>query len=187
MLENFAKLKKSRDLKECSFVNWHQQFEKLSYDAEIVKIPADVLEYLNDEIIILPKECHNFDDDPSSGFDDADTEEVEIPEFIDFSNKLKDSIGKLGGSAFVKTNWKCPRDAIWITAGQTLKAQDITDVYQLLKASSVCKKDLTNYDLPSPDGRDVEQYIVMKKWQDIHPGTEFRCFVKGHRLIGKFH
>jgi D123 len=184
MLENFAKIKQSRDLKACSFANWYKQFEKLSVEAEVVAIPADVLNYLNDEIIILPKECHSsFETESSAGFEDADTEEVDIPEFTSFSQSLTDNIAKLGGAAFVKTNWKCPRDAIWITAGQTLKAQDITDIYQLLKASSVCKKDLCNYDLPSPDGQDVSQFIVMKKWRDIHPGTEFRCFVRNKRLI----
>lgn len=54
---------------------------------------------------------------------------------------------------------------------------DLTDVYQLLKASSVCKDDLNR----------VEQegfyHLVIKKWKDIHPGTEFRCFVKNRNLI----
>ena len=83
-----------------------------------------------------------------------------------------------GGSVFVKMNWHCPKDSIWITAGQTLRALDLTDVYQLLKASSICKEDL--------DRIQEENFycLVLKKWRDIHPGTEFRCFVKDRNIIG---
>lgn len=28
------------------------------------------------------------------------------------------------------------------------------------------------------------QYLVFKKWHDIHPGTEFRCFVRNKRIVG---
>ena len=84
----------------------------------------------------------------------------------------------LGGSVFVKMNWHCPKDSIWITAGQTLRALDFTDVYQLLKASSICKEDL--------DRIQEENFhcLVLKKWRDIHPGTEFRCFVRDRNIIG---
>lgn len=80
----------------------------------------------------------------------------------------------LGGSAFIKTNWHSPKDAIWITAGQTLRVNDICDVYQLLKASNICREDFNN-------GSD--HYITFKKWKEIHPGTEFRCFVRNRNLI----
>lgn len=82
-----------------------------------------------------------------------------------------------GGSVFIKTNWHCPKDAIWITVGQTLRVNDLTDVYQLLKASTICKEDL----------KQVEQsnfnHLVFKRWKEIHPGTEFRCFVRDRNLI----
>jgi D123. len=28
--------------------------------------------------------------------------------------------------------------------------------------------------------------VVIKKWYDIYPGHEFRCFVMGQKLIGKY-
>lgn len=79
--------------------------------------------------------------------------------------------------------------------------KDITDVYQLLKASGICKEDLMDHNLPifetnavngletdeqssSPTARATNQYLVFKKWHDIHPGTEFRCFVRNKRIIG---
>lgn len=99
---------------------------------------------------------------------------------------MKDKIASLGGSVFVKTNWHSPKDAFWITAGQTLCCKDISDVYQLIKASSICKKDIswsqTNQEIDT-NIESSQQYLIFKKWHDIHPGTEFRCFVRKKRLI----
>lgn len=125
------------------------------------------------------------------------------PEFPDFSRLIEATIAELGGSAFIKTNWHSPKDAFWITAGQTMCCKDITDVYQLLKASGICKDDLMCHKLPifeTCDVNDLEpnengdqsnfgtninnQYLVFKKWHDIHPGTEFRCFVRNKRIVG---
>lgn len=76
-----------------------------------------------------------------------------------------------------------------------MKVKDITDVYQLLKASSICKDDLNQLNIPSDDDAreasssttnpDRDIYLVLKKWREIHPGTEFRCFVRNKNLIGK--
>lgn len=105
---------------------------------------------------------------------------------------------------YIKTNWNSPKDAFWITAGQTMCCKDITDVYQLLKASSICKEDLNCYNLPVFESNQItigsgsddsdtpqtdtnhhnNQFLIFKKWHDIHPGTEFRCFVRNKRIIG---
>lgn len=97
---------------------------------------------------------------------------------------------------FIKTNWHSPKDAFWITAGQTMCCKDIADIYQLLKASSICKEDLnchglegyceTNTDDVSSDSSasNTNQYLVLKKWHDIHPGSEYRCFVRNKNIIG---
>lgn len=84
--------------------------------------------------------------------------------------------------------------------------KDITDIYQLLKASGTCKENLSCYNLPvfdieplteSTSSTDTDnsesstiqpeqsnQFLIFKKWHDIHPGTEFRCFVRNRKLIG---
>jgi hypothetical protein len=78
----------------------------------------------------------------------------------------------------MKTNWHSPKDAVWITAGQTLRVKDLCDVYQLLKASSICKEDLNQV------SENNFCHIIFKKWKEIHPGTEFRCFVRNRNLVG---
>lgn len=81
--------------------------------------------------------------------------------------------------------------------------KDITDIYQLLKASGTCKENLSCYNLPVFDigplaessssssassadenTEQSNQCLIFKKWHDIHPGTEFRCFVRNKKLIG---
>lgn len=108
----------------------------------------------------------------------------------------------------MKTNWRSPKDAFWITAGQTMCCKDLQDIYQILKASNICREDLRCFDLPvfqlNADAETAEQmlvaqdgtsrlqdrtkptdlYLVLRKWHDIHPGTEFRCFVKSRNLVG---
>ncbi|CAO1300908.1 unnamed protein product [Diamesa serratosioi] len=167
-----------------SFHNWYDHFKKNSIRSFCLPLPSNVLNYMREDKFILPKEC-DFGDGGNdyeyvgdeTNFDEDDTEQTEVPEFANFSRQIKDTIKKLGGSVFVKMNWHCPKDSIWITAGQTLRALDLTDVYQLLKASSICKEDL--------DRIQEENFycLVLKKWRDIHPGTEFRCFVKDRNII----
>lgn len=62
-----------------------------------------------------------------------------------------------------------------------MRCHDITDVYQLLKASSICKEDLSSDDDADANN---EKVLVLKRWKEIHPGTEFRCFVRNKHLIG---
>lgn len=197
--------RESRELFECSFQNWYDKYEKISIFSKYINIPKNVADYLRDEIIILPKECYANDGnneevvfETASGYDSDDTEIIDPPEFPEFSNLIKETINSLGMSAFIKTNWHCPKDAFWITAGQTLKCKDITDVYQLLKASSMIKEDLNKQKLPKHNALnsvhvedashqttndDGEYYLVLKEWHEIHPGSEFRCFVKNRKLI----
>lgn len=162
----------------CSFDNWYADFKKISIKSHCIDITAEVLQYLRDDMIVLPKECQTRVESNQLGEDflQEDTAETVAPEFPQFSRLISEKLAVLGGSAFVKTNWHCPRDSIWITAGQTLRARCISDVYLLLKASGICKDDLAS--------DSVEQYVlVLRRWTDIHPGSEFRCFVKGKNLI----
>lgn len=104
---------------------------------------------------------------------------------------IADKIKELGGYAFIKTNWHSPKDAFWITTGQTMCCKDITDVYQLLKASGICREDFLSLnesnveqENDNSEFNDYKQYLIFKKWHDIHPGTEFRCFVRNKCIIG---
>lgn len=64
-------------MKVCAFQNWFHDFEKISISSTFIKIPADVVNYLLDEIIILPKEC-TLSYSSSDGWNDEDTEDSEV-------------------------------------------------------------------------------------------------------------
>ncbi|XP_053673526.1 cell division cycle protein 123 homolog [Anopheles nili] len=182
----------------CMLVNWYELFRKNSIKSLVIPVPDDVLAYLRRDMLILPKECTNFTDVGTGEgfqtthyntfddqFNDSDTdvedteESDEQPAFPAFSQALTEGIQALGGNAFLKSDWHCPKDAQWITLGQSLCVRDITDIYQLLKASSFCKEDFSERSSVNDSGF----HVVLKKWRDIHPGSEFRCFVRNRSLI----
>lgn len=81
-----------KELEHCSFNNWYDLFEKISIKSFRLQIPEHIVDYLKEELIILPKECEitkgdheTPDPDDIIGeegdFDDEDTEQSEVPEF----------------------------------------------------------------------------------------------------------
>lgn len=189
----------------CSLASWRPAFEKISIRTVSLAIPDDVLDYLRADFFILPQECGPAtsdtdgeaaafetdvacddaagpaaDSDDDDEADDGDTHSAEPPTFPAFSALVRQAIADLGGGVFIKTNWHSPKDAFWITAGQTLRCRDLSDVYQLLKASTICKQDIE----ADGAGSAVPHYLHVRRWLEIHPGTEFRCYVRQRRLIG---
>ncbi|KAK9448815.1 D123-domain-containing protein [Limtongia smithiae] len=104
------------------------------------------------------------------------------------------------GAVCPKLNWSSPRDAAWITTTNTLKCVTAADVYLVLKSSSFVTHDLLHayddcVDIPvsSADGEEVNKFpgapdpeeieLVLRKWIDINPSLEFRCFVAARSVI----
>jgi hypothetical protein len=80
-----------------------------------------------------------------------------------------------------------PQDAVW-TRG-SLECATPGDVYLLLKSSDLIQYDLWHaYDdcAPSGDAHDASTplQLVLRRWSNLHPAGEFRCFVAGRELIG---
>ncbi|KAG0183660.1 hypothetical protein DFQ28_001455 [Apophysomyces sp. BC1034] len=82
-------------------------------------------------------------------------------------------------------NWSSPRDAAWISATQSLKCTSPFDVFLLLKSSDFINHDL-NHALDHCDASSPQPSfeLVLRKWYDLQPSMEFRCFVKQKELIG---
>uniref|UniRef100_A0A224XSJ0 Putative cell division cycle protein n=1 Tax=Panstrongylus lignarius TaxID=156445 RepID=A0A224XSJ0_9HEMI len=172
----------------CSFPNWYPIFKNVTIPAEYIPIPDEVLQYLKDDGVTIPREAliekvksSYIDDITYTDWDSEgeDDDEVTLPTFPDFSNQLRNIMKKFGGSVFVKLNWSAPTDAAWIATNNCLKCSNLQDIYLLLKSSDKISQDLdAKYNkIPS------KYFIVLKKWEDIHPGSEFRCFVSDKQLI----
>lgn len=77
------KLKESIDLWSCSYINWYKIFEKIAIKSSFVPLNDEIIQYLLDEKIILPKECYQKSQTTemtkhcgaSSSFNDADDDE----------------------------------------------------------------------------------------------------------------
>lgn len=76
MIEKNPQTKECNELRVCAYFNWHGQFEKLCVRSEVIPIPANIVQYLQDEIIILPKECYASDENASTAFDNEDDDDA---------------------------------------------------------------------------------------------------------------
>ncbi|KAG0255877.1 hypothetical protein BGZ95_005647, partial [Linnemannia exigua] len=136
-------------------------------------------------------------DEDSSDDEDEDDEseqgEVPLPHFPGLEREIEQTIDEFEGAVFPKLNWSSPRDASWIAATNTLKCQNVADIFLLLKSSDFIAHDLAHAyedcsDAPAegvnrvrPRPETVE--LVLRKWFDLAPSMEFRCFVRDNKLV----
>lgn len=100
--------KEVSDLMTCSYYNWHENFKKHCIKSHCLQIPENVLNYLKQDLFVLPTECkilHSGQSSQSSdrktvgeatNFDESDDEEETPPTFPEFSQKITKTIEKLG-------------------------------------------------------------------------------------------
>lgn len=132
------------------------------------------------------------EDEDRAASGEADEEEEQSmaaagPFFPDLIRRIEEGIASLGGSVFPKMNWTAPADAAWIMADKTLRCDSVGDVLLLLKSSDDISDDLTSALEEREDGeeaRPVDFVLVLRAWSDLHPSSEFRCFVKDRQLVG---
>ncbi|KAM9966364.1 hypothetical protein ACTFIR_006575 [Dictyostelium discoideum] len=138
------------------------------------------------------EEDESSDDDDSNDNDgDGDKDKkpkriVNETEFKELSNQIIKSIEKLGGNIFPKLNWSSPKDASWMNVYNSLKCTNTTDIYLLLKSSDFINHDLMQFSINQDDKDDslTPYVLVLRKWQNLQPSMEFRCFVKDNQLLG---
>ena len=109
---------------------------------------------------------------------------VEFPAIEQRINEVLETYGQV----FPKLNWSSCEDSKWISASGT-RCHTSQDVFLLLKSSDRVVHDLTqpfkhctDIDVDCPVK--VEYELVLKKWVDINPSMEFRCFIADNNLIG---
>ncbi|XP_058795477.1 cell division cycle protein 123 homolog [Phymastichus coffea] len=173
-----------------SFCQWYPLFSKNVLEAVMLPLPQDVCKYLEHDAFLLPLEainkgnsCNSEWSDGSAIKDEEEEDSEEQPTFPEFSKQVQQVIEKFG-SVFLKLNWSTPADATWVAATKSLKCNALEDVYLLLKSSDRISQDLSM--LRSINDKHCQIYpcLVLKKWRDIDPCTEFRCFVVNKELVG---
>ncbi|XP_051817388.1 cell division cycle protein 123 homolog isoform X3 [Antechinus flavipes] len=188
---------KKEQVLHCQFSAWYPLFRSLTIKSVILPLPQNVKDYLLDDGTLV---VSGRDDPPTHSQPDSDNEGEEIqwsddentttltaPEFPEFDIKVQEAINSLGGSVFPKLNWSAPRDAYWIAMNSSLKCKTLSDIFLLFKSSDFITHDFTQPfihctdDSPDPC---MEYELVLRKWCELIPGAEFRCFVKENKLIG---
>ncbi|XP_022670407.1 cell division cycle protein 123 homolog [Varroa destructor] len=128
---------------------------------------------------------------------------TDVPAFEKLSRWVSKKIRKLGGRCFPKLDWSCPKDASWIGLNNSLSCSTFVDVCLLLKSSSFVIHDLTNPFEYCDDtipldtachetvaeniiggeaASCIPHHLVLRKWVEIEPSFEFRCFVHHREL-----
>ncbi|XP_026778440.3 cell division cycle protein 123 homolog isoform X1 [Pangasianodon hypophthalmus] len=192
---------KKEQVANCQFSVWYPLFKKHTIKSLILPLPQNVIDYLLDDgTLVVSGSSENNNNQPSqnnnSGSEDEDdvqwsddetTTVVTAPEFPEFSSEVQEAINSLGGRVFPKLNWSAPRDANWIALNSSLQCQSLSDIFLLFKSSDFITHDLTQPFLQcSDDSPDpvINYELVLRKWSELIPGGEFRCFVKENKLIG---
>jgi hypothetical protein len=182
----------------CSFHNWHPKYRAITPKARLVPLPSAFVDYLKSDGIVLPPEENDngtWSDDDSGIFSGADNNDGGEQEEADPSLHWRDTheaiertIEELGGKVAPKLNWSAPKDATWIAATNSMECSSPNDIYLLLKSSDFIIHDLahafddTADQSPTPDP-EIAYHLVLRKWINLNPSVEFRCFVRDRQLI----
>ncbi|KAK5876720.1 hypothetical protein CesoFtcFv8_026047 [Champsocephalus esox] len=188
---------KKEQVANCQFSVWYPIFKKHTIKSVILPLPQNVIEYLLDDgTLVVSGSGHdnvhnnnsNSDEEEDIQWsDDETTTTATAPEFPEFTSKVLEAINALGGRVFPKLNWSAPRDANWIALNSSLQCDSLRDIFLLFKSSDFITHDLTQpflqcSDQDSPDPV-INYELVLRKWSELIPGGEFRCFVRENKLI----
>jgi hypothetical protein len=178
--------------------------KNVTVPSEILNLPETFRDYLLCDGVQLPAGARTsgmlamsgVGDDESVWSSDSEAEEVpnELFHFSALNSAIDAAIRRLGGLVAPKLNWSSPKDAIWVNGG-TLQCKTAGDVYLLLKSSDFCAFDIQHSWKEVSDGDDTSDetatdchgaiplQLVLRKWCNLYPSQEFRCFVREQELV----
>ncbi|CAK8689343.1 translation initiation factor eIF2 assembly protein-like [Clavelina lepadiformis] len=193
---------KKQDVLNCRFSNWYPIFKQYTIKSVVIPLENDFVSYLQElGTLMLPRgvqvninlwkgnSSEEEEQEEDVWEDEKETENSGSPEFSKLISQITEAIANLGGSVFPKMGWSSPKDAIWIN-NNSLKCCSPGEVILLLKSSDFISHDLTSAfklcDNQSSSGgvSDIKQELVLRKWANLFPGMEFRCFIKNKKLLG---
>ncbi|KAK9475013.1 D123-domain-containing protein, partial [Dipodascopsis tothii] len=198
----------------CSFPSWYPRYKSITPKARILQpVPVEFVQYLLADGIFLPADGPSASwssDDEDDGASVSAAENDPTVAFPELHQAVQDTIVEYGAVA-PKLNWSSPKDAMWITASNTMRCATAADVYLMLKSSSFITHDLLYaYDAVDTDGPDsspeaggsavsaaadatdvaadvalpaADVALILRKWSEVNVSMEFRCFVHRRELV----
>lgn len=123
---------------------------------------------------------------------------VDVSQFEGYQRQIDEVIDRLGGKVLPKLNWSAPKDAWWVNSSQTMGCSTSDEVLLLLQSSDRIAHDVCHAYDPCNNTSESQSQIessavatsrpdlalVLRKWQILLPGREFRCFVHHRKVTG---
>lgn len=192
-------------IRKCSLPLWYPLFEDITIKSRIIQLDEEFFNYLLADGVHLPVDTNgkaiqghsrpyddDYDTDESSNPSTEDEDDVsEQWCFPRIQAEIEEALLAWNRCLFIKLDWSSPRDACWMNPTGTLKCNQSADVYLMLKSSDFIAHDLehaydsidSSCDQFKNDPTFRQRHLVLRKWHDIHPSMEFRCFVCNDRLV----
>ncbi|KAL3230161.1 Uncharacterized protein RNJ44_01524 [Nakaseomyces bracarensis] len=190
-------------VEHCAYSFWYEKFKSHIPKTRIIKpLPQQFIQYLEQDGIKLPissNELSSYTDDivrsEENEYSDWEADEDTATEyepgieplndFPEFHQQLKDIISELG-PVTPKLNWSAPKDATWILPNNTMKCNEVNEIYLLLNASNYIVHDLEHAFDECVDKKqgEPEYELILRQWFNINPALEFRVFVKDGKVVG---
>lgn len=160
----------------------------------MIALNKPFVDYLRADGIVLPPEdrlpgSDDDDDDDWNNFSDENDEQSDPSvDWADIHVQVKDTVSEFG-KATPKLNWSAPKDATWMSATNDLQCSTASDIYLLLKSSDFITHDLEHaFDGCVPDSEfstqpEIPYHLILRKYVNINPALEFRCFVRDRVLL----
>ncbi|PGH09941.1 cell division cycle protein 123 [Helicocarpus griseus UAMH5409] len=192
----------------CSYHYWHPKYRSITPKARLIPLTDAFLDYLRADGIILPPQDDArsvlADDDSgiysvSDGSDSDEEDSDPSAQWPELHAQIKAKIEELDGKVAPKLNWSAPKDATWISATNDMECRSPNDIYLLLKSSDFVTHDLEHAfdDCVSPSSSSaaaaaaeqeetntkIPYHLVLRKYINLNPSLEFRCFVRNRKLL----
>uniref|UniRef100_A0A1D1ZYL0 Cell division cycle protein 123-like protein n=2 Tax=Auxenochlorella protothecoides TaxID=3075 RepID=A0A1D1ZYL0_AUXPR len=180
-------------LEECAVQRWLPVYRRHTFETRLISVDKDLCNWLVSDGVSASGDNRAFGTraprdlaDPDQQGWESDSEEgdgshsgtpppASLPTL---HASLASAIAELGGRVHPKFTWSCPKDAVWLSPGNTLACTSPDEVLLLLRAS-----DRVAHDVAAAPA-DCPHAIVLRRWRALDPGREFRAFVVGGRLAG---
>ncbi|KAK9837006.1 hypothetical protein WJX81_006472 [Elliptochloris bilobata] len=183
----------------CQLASWYKDFEHVTYRTRLIELPDAFVDYLLQDGVFLPEQSAalpvrskpgKYDDYQDWADDDMEPQDAEeaaskLPAFPELFQQIESAIAELGRRVLPKLNWSAPMDAVWLTTCKSIACTNADEVVLLLKGSDRVAHDLCHaFDAcAARRERPARVWLALRKFHDLRPGREFRCFMHNHELI----
>eukprot|EP00397_Hematodinium_sp_SG-2012_P034954 GEMP01037543.1.p1 GENE.GEMP01037543.1~~GEMP01037543.1.p1 ORF type:complete len:317 (+),score=61.74 GEMP01037543.1:24-953(+) len=164
---------------ECQLHLWYEKYRRSTFKTRSIPLDPTFVQYLTEDGIREDALTTTSTSSSMSGASVASSSSAGVavrPAFPELEEAVSEAIAQFNGAVFPKLNWSSPKDANWMITGGQLKCDSFDDVVLVLKSSDFIVHDLCHAFDDFDTKPEVEYVLNLRRWHDLNPGSEFRCF-----------